>query len=455
MSRIMDQLVRYLDLHDLDYQRDDESDVLLLAGISTPGGDLDVAVQAEGETAVLVQVLHIETILGGEEEVLAILAWHLPQVNLAYDPIDGELCARLLVPVSSGKVNDEIMTQALRVLLSYADLARTALRLTRQGLTVEVALDQALTDHARALGSDQRKPLLSFGDDQLLGTSSPVTPDVTVTQAAGNLLQEEQSLDRPLFERTQHLLTGLAGASDREAFVREHLDEFDDEILTILVSSAERAQQQGQNSIADGLQLLIGMIQAARLALNSTTRREMELLYQLLEVPTPEALAVLIDTWPEVLAHKFRDRVASLHRTAVARGELGIAAHLEELRRWIESEQMARPLHVALLTLMTLDHWEDTRRAAQADTQLHSPTALAALADLATRAASRGDESRARAYLEHQERLNSWQQNNFAPDHPEVEDNPNLAALPHEARSIFIKLLALANQEDLVIAGSR
>jgi CHAT domain-containing protein len=86
------------------------------------------------------------------------------------------------------------------------------------------------------------------------------------------------------------------------------------------------------------------------------------------------------------------------------------------VQAWIEAERAARPLWTALSTLVQQESWDDSRRAAWADPQLHDHAALVGLEELARIASVRGDDELAEVYLVHRARLAHWQATDFAPE---------------------------------------
>jgi hypothetical protein len=200
MPGALDKLAKWFDRKSIHYQRDNTNGHLLTT-FSHPDGKLDLVIEEIGNNMVLLQVVALEIVSAGDERHLLDLASRFHMLELVYQPADRELRAKVQLPVSDEELEDIVVDQALRVLLPYAALARSALRLTREGLATEEALERAMADTIEEVKATRTKEV------NLL---------LSLPWEAQSLLREIVDVDE----------------ENDLAFYQENLDRFTDSVLT-------------------------------------------------------------------------------------------------------------------------------------------------------------------------------------------------------------------------------
>ncbi|HKP54931.1 MAG TPA: CHAT domain-containing protein [Chloroflexia bacterium] len=194
MSNALDKLVHWFDHHDWPHQWDGERGLLKVV-LNHPDGKLELGVRPIYAGMMLLDIVGLETVRAEDERALLDLAWRLPLIGLARNPDDGELYARLTLQSSAGEEEEVIISEALKLQLSQAIMARAALPLIRAGMTTEQALDRVMDDFD-ASKVTETDPLLSLPAE------------------AGDLLG------------------AMRGERNQLAFVRDNLERFSDSVLS-------------------------------------------------------------------------------------------------------------------------------------------------------------------------------------------------------------------------------
>jgi hypothetical protein len=142
-------LARWFEHHRLHYQLDEEQQ-LLRATFAHRNGSLNLVSQPFGDNMVLLEVVGLETITSSEESALSVLTWLTHLIGLARNPANGELRARMLIPLSAKDVEDPTLEVVFQILLGQAALARDSLRLSRDNSAMEsttiTSVEEALFD---------------------------------------------------------------------------------------------------------------------------------------------------------------------------------------------------------------------------------------------------------------------------------------------------------------------
>ncbi|HHH41554.1 MAG TPA: hypothetical protein ENK56_06070, partial [Chloroflexi bacterium] len=112
-------------------------------------------------------------------------------------------------------------------------------------------------------------------------------------------LEEAATQAMQAAERAQRLLEQLGEAEDKERFLREHLDEFDDGVLAALGLLAQAAAASGERETAEGIAAVAAGVLALRLEQNPMARRMMEVLAEAGELGQTLFAFIQADTWAE------------------------------------------------------------------------------------------------------------------------------------------------------------
>ncbi len=226
-----------------------------------------------------------------------------------------------------------------------------------------------------------------------------------------------------LMQHAQDLLERFLEAEDQEAFLRDHLEAFDDQVLAVYAAWARDAEEKGQHKIA---QLLTGIIMEVGMARMGQDPRAQTLLARMQRLIAATSLVeveALLEEWPELLAPQTKVEVENLVAAARQMGEQAAIQQGERVLAWLDDLRQRHPLLAAMLDFVATDTWDQARKLAQRTPHLHTPDALRLLDDLARKARERGDEDLAATYTRHRERLARWQKTNFAPELPSIPDD--------------------------------
>lgn len=143
-------------------------------------------------------------------------------------------------------------------------------------------------------------------------------------------------------ERAARLLAQLEEAEDKERFLRQHLDEFDDEVLAALGALAQAAAELGEEEAAQGIAAVAAAIEALRLEQNPTAREMVEamvgdgdLAMHLQAFITAETWAEsrrIVEAHPELLTDEADALLGQLIEAACTQGDENGVRLLEEHR---------------------------------------------------------------------------------------------------------------------------
>jgi hypothetical protein len=395
MPELLEQLAGYFDERGWRYQLDHDNQVLH-SRFGARHGPLTLAIRLLDPARWLLEAPRVTTLEAAQAAALPALAWHLPELNIAYDPADGEVRVRVWLPASADQLLVDGLEMALALLLPAADLLRPALRLVGEGVDPLDALRRAVEE-------------------------PPAVPSAA--------------------DRTHALLQQMSAAADQAAFVRDQLADFDDEVLAELHTVQERARAAGQPDFAEWVEALISAVHEGRLAADPETQQELQRIGELLTVTTADQVAALTVTWTEALAPTTLALLREFAQAAPASGASAQADHLVQVVGWLEAQRAQQPLLTALFDFVNTERWDEAHALARSTPALQEPTAVTGLATLADQAAVRGAARLAARYREHQTRLAAWQANDFAL----LEEG---VALPPALREQLARLVALADRGD-------
>ncbi len=387
MPITLSDLARAFDALGWRYQTIPDRD-LLLTGFHTEIGSANLALRpALDGQAVLLEAVGLGQAPAEQMGELLALAWQWPGIAVARDPQDGEVRLRLLLPVGQAALSPEALGIAVGTLVSAVE-----------------ALRQTLSRGAEEPGSR------GAGEQRSQGAGEPGRRKGADEGAAGPEAGEaEEGAEAPAeiaaaLQRAQALLEGLAQADDQAAYLRAHLDEFDEEVLAALTAAAQAAQAQGEEAFAQGLAGVVAAALALRLERDPAAQR----LQRLLEAPDEAALAALADQWSEALGSDVGQRLAALAQAAQQAGQGAMARQAESVRERLQALRAARPLDAALADFLDAETWEAGRAVVAASPPLQSEAAVARLRELARRAQERGEEQTAARYTTHARHLAQW-----------------------------------------------
>lgn len=387
----------------------------LAAGFTGRHGSLNLVLRPVGDQAVLLEAVELATASPEDAAALPTLAWHLQGISLARDPADGEVCARLLLPVDREiGVTPASLSAAMGILLPAADLVRPVLTLVQEGVTVEDALARVVAEAQGRQGEGEQEG------------------------------QEIREKGEKAWQRAQALLARLAATEDQPTFLLDNLEEFDDEVLAALMALVERAREAGETGFAEGVAAVVAVVQSLRLEQNPAARAQVERVRRLLAAKTSEGVVALVEAWPEALSRETLALLDNLAQAAQQAGQAEAAAQTAQVRGWLEELRAKHPLLTAVLDFVGTGRWDEARELARENPLLHGEEALTRLDDLAAKADARGKGRLAQNYRRHRERLKRWQETGFAAERE--------IAVPEDVRSLLEELMQLPQT---VAAASR
>ena len=358
-----------------------------------------VALKPLHETVVGVEILGVATIAQNEEGALLTIAWQLPQVSVVRNPSGGDVDVRTLL--LTGESNAELDISAFQTLLSIivsaAALIQRALTLVRGGTPADEALAQA--------------------------SAAPVEGPQQVAQLGDATARALELIDR------------LRAAANPSTLVEEYLDEFDDPVLEVLKRVASIARENKNEELAQWLEVTLAFVHQIKW--------EQAQIEKLLSANSYEEIARLAKEWPEVIGPVGLRSLDNAMRRAEAGGEAQTKTNAH-LRFWLETLKGEQPLRAALLEMVEVSNWAETKRSATENPLLQTPRALDELDGLAAHADARGHESLAAVYRQRRQILEEWQTRGF--------DKASPPDLPPEIQNLLIRLERLqqaANKEDL------
>ncbi|MCS7222646.1 MAG: YbjN domain-containing protein, partial [Anaerolineae bacterium] len=242
MSVTLSDLTQAFDALGWRYQTVPDHD-LLLTSFRTEGGSADLVLRpvAEGQ-AVLLEAMGLGSQPRERAEMLLALAWRWTGVAIARDPEDGEVRLRLILPVGEASLATAPLRAAVGMLLAAVDAFRQA---------------------------------VAQEDVEDVGAQRAVPDTVEAQRAASDALPAAA-------QRAMALLEALSQAPDQAAFLREHLDEFDGEVLAALAAMAQTAQKAGETEFAQGMAAVAAAVLDLRLERDPQARAHQEQLQRLL-----------------------------------------------------------------------------------------------------------------------------------------------------------------------------
>jgi hypothetical protein len=402
MPIILSDLARAFDALGWRYQTLPERD-LLLTSFRTETGSADLVLRpTAGGQAVLLEAVGLGSQPREQAEALLALAWRWPGVAIVRDPEDGEVRLRLILPLGEAPLAADPLRAAVAILLTALDALREALA----GGAGEPGGEGAEEQGGGGAGEQGSKGAEERGG----GGAGELEDDAEAVPAA--------------VRRAQSLLEALSQAPDQAAFLREHLDEFDDEALAALTAMARAAQEANQGEFAQGLAAVVAAVLALRAERDPEARAWQERLQRLLEARDEGELAGVVDQWPEALGPEVQRLLEGLAEAARRAGEEELAGRIEAVQARLQALRVARPLDAALADFLATETWGEAEALARATPALQGPEALERLAALAQAAEARGEEPAGRRYREHRRRLARWL---HQPSIPPTSGWPSLA----------------------------
>ncbi|MDW8099378.1 MAG: hypothetical protein RML36_07860, partial [Anaerolineae bacterium] len=368
MSVTLSDLTQAFDALGWRYQTVPDHD-LLLTSFRTEGGSADLVLRpvAEGQ-AVLLEAMGLGSQPRERAEMLLALAWRWTGVAIARDPEDGEVRLRLILPVGEASLATAPLRAAVGMLLAAVDAFRQA---------------------------------VAQEDVEDVGAQRAVPDTVEAQRAASDALPAAA-------QRAMALLEALSQAPDQAAFLREHLDEFDGEVLAALAAMAQTAQKAGETEFAQGMAAVAAAVLDLRLERDPQARAHQEQLQRLLAAEDEANLTLVVEEWPEALGPDVQQLLQGLAEAARKAGQEEMATRAEKACAHLQSLRAARPLDAALADFLDADTWEAGRAVVEANPLLQTQEAVARLGALAEAAQARGEEGANQRYRAHQRHLAQW-----------------------------------------------
>lgn len=151
------------------------------------------------------------------------------------------------------------------------------------------------------------------------------------------ILDAVSVIDEEIRNQTQQhsqRIQAILEADDPQAYIREHINEFDEGFLTVLNTNIEFAQQNNQTDLA---QQLVQISQMILQALQSQLPPEMHLLNQLVQAESPQALETMLQAARDQLTPQFFSLLDQIQRDFASRGEPRVAQMLERIKQQASS----------------------------------------------------------------------------------------------------------------------
>ncbi len=164
-----------------------------------------------------------------------------------------------------------------------------------------------------------------------------------------------------LMQRAQDLIKRFLEAEDQEAFLRDHLEAFDDQVLAVYAAWARDAEEKGQHEIA---QLLTGIIMGvgrSRMAQDPRARAHLARMQRLMAATSLAEVEALLEEWPELLAPQTKVEVENLVAAARQMGEQAAIQQGERVLAWLDDLRQRHLLLAAVLDFVATDTWDQAR----------------------------------------------------------------------------------------------
>jgi len=190
------------------------------------------------------------------------------------------------------------------------------------------------------------------------------------------------------------LLLAFVQADDQDAFLRDHLADFEAALPILQTIAAQLGNSEPGRQTLD----LIMRIHALRAPDVPTKAAPFD---QFMRAADDTEAAALVSEVPELLSASCRKVLEGMAPHARVLGAHIVADRADEALARIERLRAASPLDAALADFLSTESWDEADTVAAANAHLQRPEALARLGEYVEHARARGDEERAQHYEQH------------------------------------------------------
>jgi hypothetical protein len=178
------------------------------------------------------------------------------------------------------------------------------------------------------------RPLLDYAFFQNLTAQIEAAPDADSaaqlkalrTKILDTTARQDEEV-RAAMQHTADLLKAILQADDRQAAIRQHLDEIDQTFFTVLSANIQRAEAENRKDLASALEQVADMTLSL---LEDRLPPEVRLVNQLLQASYPDGTRQLLETQREIVTAEF---IAALDQLIIEMEQAGNADAANHLRQ--------------------------------------------------------------------------------------------------------------------------